>query len=159
MLRLSLLRYVGKGVKIVGWIAVVYVIAAWYLIPYVDLWINQPKVVLETQIFTSEGLARILATFVPLGVLIWIGGHLDKLSGEKKSQLEDRLIGFMKSYEKIPLNELAYRVGLSPLETERTLATIRSEREVNFAIADGCAIWEREMCKNCPRRLQKEAEV
>lgn len=149
------LQYAGKSIKIAGWILILYVVLVWYLLPFINFGFEDPMSFVRGEFLTMEGILKLLRFFIPPIVMIWLGRHLEGLSADRKIELDNQLIGFLKSYAKMPLSELASKVGLSTAETERALATIRAEESLDIAIADGYAMLERGMCKDCPYKKEQ----
>lgn len=149
------LQYAGKSTRIAGWILILYVVLVWYFLPFLNFGVEEPIAFFRAEFLTLEGILKALRFFVPPIVMIWLGGRLEASSAGRRIEMNNQLIGLVKSYEKIPLTELASKVGLSTAETERALAVIRSKRSLDIAIADGYAMLEREICKNCPFKKQQ----
>ncbi len=145
---MPVLRHLGKLLRLAGWIAIVVAIAFLYIIPFVQAVRTNANHVNDVFIqnwfmdkfFSVNAIIRLLITFIPIGVAIWFGDYAYKLAGEREIELENRLIGFLKSYGRISLIELSTRLGLSPMDTERLLASIRGKRDIVFSISAGHVI-------------------
>lgn len=139
------LRHLGKFLRLAGWIAIVVAIVFLYVIPfvqaigtngdYVDAVLIQNWFI--ESIFNVDAIILLLIVFIPIGVIIWFGDYTYKLAGEREIELENRLIGFLKTYGRISLLELSSRLGLSSIDTERLLASIRGKRDIVFSIFEG----------------------
>jgi len=125
----------GRVIKIIGGIAFAYVFIFWYFFPA----INSPDV-FSDWIMTSEGIQKMLTDFVPILIVIAIGSYMQLSSAEKITKRQDQIIGFIKTYGRISLSELASRMGMTVDQMEKELTTIRTERDVAFTISDGFVI-------------------
>lgn len=141
----SSLKHLGKLIVVAGWIAVILAIAFLCIIPFIQAGANgitQESVYdwMTQTFFTAPSIVQLLTVFIPLGLLIWSGKYIIKLSREREIRREEQLIGFLKSYGRISLLDLSNRLGLSVVDLDRYLAHIRGKRDVVFSISDGQVI-------------------
>jgi len=122
----------GRVIKAIGGIAFAYVFILWYVYPA----INSPNEFFDW-IVTSEGIQNVLTDFIPIIIVIWIGSYIQHSSAEKRTKRQDQMIGFLKTYGRISLQELATRMGMNVDEVEKELTTIRTERDTVFTISNG----------------------
>ena len=139
------LRYVGRLMSILGWVAVAAILGLLYVIPFVQVLSDSPTwSVIEPwfrqNFLTSPGLIQILILFVPLGLMIYSGSWVSQYSVERANRLEERIIGMLRSYGRISLVDLSAKLGLTVTQTENCLALIRGCRDVVFSISDGAVI-------------------
>jgi len=126
---------VGKVIQAIGGIAFAYVFIFKFFIPA----LNAPDFFADW-ILTSEGIQSLLINFVPVIVLIAIGGYIQSASINKRAKQQDRIIGFLKVYGTISLAELASRMGMTVDALEKELTAIRVGRDVVFTISNGFVI-------------------
>jgi len=129
------LRVGGRVISVLGWIGVAYFIVTWYVMPLIE----SPKAFLLS-IVPIEAITSALMVFIPLGVVIWAGHSISRLAIERRFRKENQIIGLVKAYGRISLDELAARMNMSAPETERTLASLRVKRDVIFSIQDGYVV-------------------
>lgn len=156
-LKLTALQYSGRILKLGGFILIVYVALAWYIMPFVNAYIEGSDLTLLAQkmFLSTEGITNILRFFIPPIVMIWIGRNLQKTSIDRKDQLINQLVGLLKTYSSMSLEELGSKVGLSPTDTEKAIAAVRANNALDIAISNGKAMLEREICKTCPHKSQE----
>lgn len=143
--KLSGLRHLGRLMNVVGWVAVILAIVLLYVFPFVQTgadgitrnfaynWVKQT-------FFTVPSIIQLLIVFVPLGLLISSGKYIIELSREREVRREEQLIGLLRAYGRISLVDISNRLGLSIIDTERYLASIRGKRDVVFSISNGMVI-------------------
>jgi len=129
------LRVGGRVISIIGWIGVAYILVTWYFLPFIE----GPESFLKW-IITREAILHALTVFIPLSVVIWTGHYISRLSIERRYRKENQIIGLIKAYGRISLDELAARMDMSVPDTERTLASVRAKQDIVFSIQDGYVV-------------------
>jgi hypothetical protein len=139
------LRHLGKFMEVAGWVAVILAVTFLFIVPFIQM--ATPKITFEIvnqwfmqTFFTVPSVIRILAVFIPLGLLIWSGDYIIQLSREREILQEERVVGLLKAYGRISLVDLSNRLSLTVADTERYLASIRGSRDIVFSISDGTVI-------------------
>jgi hypothetical protein len=139
------LRHLGKFMEVAGWVAVILAVTFLFIVPFIQM--ATPKITFEIvnqwfmqTFFTVPSVIRILAVFIPLGLLIWSGDYIIQLSREREILQEERVVGLLKTYGRISLVDLSNRLSLTVADTERYLASIRGSRDIVFSISDGTVI-------------------
>jgi len=135
----------GRLVNITGWAAVIGAVVFLYVIPFIqerpaDITAEFVSNWIEQNFFTAPSLIQLLMVFVPLGLLIWGGKYIGELAGERELRREQQVVGLLKAYGRIGMVDLSNRLGLSVMDTERYLASIRGKRDIVFSISDGVVI-------------------
>lgn len=126
---------IGKVIQVIGGIAFAYVFIVKFFIPA----LNAPDR-FSDWILTSEGIQSLLINFVPIIIVIAIGGYIQSASINKRIKQQDQIIGLLKVYGTISLAELASRMGMTVDAVEKELTAIRVGRDVVFTISNGFVI-------------------
>ncbi len=144
----------GRVITIIGGIAFVYVFIFWYFLRA----INSPDAFLDW-IVTSEGIQKVLIDYIPIIIVISIGSYMQQSSIGRRTKRQDQMIGFLKTYGRISLPELASRMGMTAEEVEKELTMIRSERNVIFTISNGFVIMPESVTGEPSKKVEfKEVE-
>jgi len=144
------LRVGGRIISLIGWIGVAYFLVTLYFLPFVE----QPESFLQW-IITSDTVLGTLTMFIPLGVTIWAGHRVSSLAIERRYRKENQIIGLVKAYGRINLDDLAVRMNMSVPETERKLASLRARRDIVFSIHDGYVVMPGSERKRPVKEIEK----
>ncbi len=131
------MKHFGQILRWLGWAWITLAIVFAYLIPFVRIG-NYTEETLQSfskEYFWSEvGITKLVFTFAIAIALIVVGGYVQRSSENRWSKLKNETIGMLKLYGRIQISELSSKLSLSQTETEKLLAQLRQERELEFSI-------------------------
>jgi len=107
----------------------------------------------------GEELLKLVIGFLTASVIIKLGCYMREHYLEKKSEIEDRIIGYLKLSGRTDIENLAQKAGMSSTELMKTLSLIRQKRDVVFLVENNEVYmpgYERERPKEVVREVVKE---
>lgn len=156
----------GKAIRLTGWICLSALMILWLVVPLAKGLINlttteEAILAIRQVIWGTEGeaLLKILLGIVISSAIIKSGGYLCQYELREKTELAERILGYLKLSGRIDMNSLAMKTGTSTTELVRILSTIRQDRDVVFFIDNNEVYmpgYERERPKEVIREIVKE---
>jgi hypothetical protein len=157
---------IGKIVRLTGWVVLVVMATLWLLLPLARGLMNittkeEALFVFREVIWGIDGeeLLKMVIGFVGACVIIRIGGYMREHELQKKSETEDRIVGYLKLSGRTDIENLAQKVGMPAADIMKTLSLIRQKRDIVFLIEDNEVYmpgYERERPKEVIREIVKE---
>lgn len=156
----------GKIVRLAGWVILFVMVTLWLLLPLArglmkTATTEEALFVLREVIWGADGerLLQMVIGYVLACSTIIVGGYTREHAFQKKSETEDRIIGYLKLSVRTDIQSFAQKVGMSPADLMKTLSLIRQKRDVVFLIENNEVYmpgYERERPKEIVREVVKE---
>ncbi len=100
-----------------------------------------------------------LTTLVVVGAVYWLVGKAETAYQRHEENRQERLRGFVDTYRRISMNDLAGKLNLSPQQTEEMIVRMNASGTMNARIENGYVISssanaeESRFCTNCGKPL------